>query len=84
VEIANREQQYFQATRAYANKATLEGNGYALPTEVAERYSWDVTVGSGTVPTYTITFTGTGAQASDGVLTLDQAGTKAPADKWKR
>lgn len=84
VEIANREQQYFQATRAYADKATLESNGYAPPDEVTARYSWDVTVGSGTVPTYTITFTGTGPQASDGALTLDQAGIKTPADKWKR
>lgn len=84
VELANREQQYFLATRAYANKATLISNGYALPTEVAARYTWDVTVGSGTVPTYTITFTGTDVQASDGALTLDQAGTKTPADKWKR
>ena len=87
VEIANREQQYFQATRTYADKATLSSNGYALPAEVAERYSWDVTVGSGTVPTYTITFTGIGAQVSDndlGNLTLDQSGAKAPAEKWKR
>ncbi len=84
VELSNREQQYFQATRAYATKAQLESNGYALPDEVSDRYTWDVTVGSGTVPTYTITFTGTGPQADDGALTLDQAGTKTPADKWKR
>ena len=87
VELANREQQYFQATRAYADKATLISNGYVLPTEVAERYSWDVTVGSGTVPEYTITFTGIGAQVSDndlGNLTLDQSGAKSPAEKWKR
>lgn len=84
MEIANREQQYFQATRAYADKATLTSNGYALPAELGDRYTWDVTVGSGTVPTYTITFTSTGPQASDGNLTLDQAGTKSPAEKWKR
>lgn len=84
MEIANREQQYFQATRAYADKATLTSNGYALPAELGDRYTWDVTVGSGTVPTYTITFTATGPQASDGNLTLDQAGTKSPAEKWKR
>lgn len=84
VELANREQQYFQATRAFADKATLVSNGYLLPDEVADRYTWNVTVGSATVPTYTITFTGTGPQATDGALTLDQAGTKTPADKWKR
>lgn len=84
MEIANREQQYFQATRAYADKATLTSNGYALPAELDNRYTWDVAVGSATVPTYTITFTATGPQASDGNLTLDQAGTKSPAEKWKR
>lgn len=87
VEIANRQQQFFQATRAYADKATLASNGYALPDGLDQRYSWDVTVGSGTVPTYTITFSGIGAQAVDndlGSLTLDQTGAKAPAEKWKR
>lgn len=80
LEIANREQQYLLATRSYATKAQL---GYTIPAEVSGRYTWDVAVGAGTVPTYTITFTAYGAQATDGPLTLDQAGVKTPAAKWK-
>jgi hypothetical protein len=33
--------------------------------------------------TYTITAQAIGPQASDGDLTLDNLGTKAPAAKWK-
>ena len=39
VDIANREQQYFAANRAFADKATL---GYVEPTEVSDNYTWDV------------------------------------------
>ncbi|TFW09381.1 type IV pilin protein [Oxalobacteraceae bacterium OM1] len=82
MDIANREQQYFLANRAYADKTTVESNGYALPSGLSNAYSYDVTLGSGTVPTFTITFTAIGAQSSDGNLTLDNNGTKTPASKW--
>lgn len=82
LDIANREQQYLFATRSYATKAQLETGGYALPAEVSPRYTYDVTVGTGTVPSYLITFTPIGAQATDGALTLDSQGVKAPAAKW--
>lgn len=80
--IASREEQYLLSNRSYANKVTL---GYNLPTSVSSKYTWDVAVGAGTVPSYTITFTpvaGT-TQAADGAMTLDNAGNKTPADKWK-
>jgi type IV pilus assembly protein PilE len=83
LEIANRQQQFLLANRAYADKATLEANGYALPTDVGTRYGYAVTVGLATIPTFNITFTATGPQASDGNLTLDHLGEKLPADKWK-
>lgn len=80
VDIANREQQYFAANRAYADKATL---GYVLPTEVSDNYTWDVTPGAGPPPTFTITFTATGGQASDGNLTLTAEGVKGvDPNKW--
>ena len=44
VDIANREQQYFAANRAYASKADL---GYVLPTEVSDNYTWDIDAGRG-------------------------------------
>lgn len=87
MDIANREQQFLLANRAYASKAALEANGYALPAEVRENYTWDVRMGSGPVPSFTITFTGINGQATDndlGALTLDSVGSKAPPEKWKR
>jgi type IV pilus assembly protein PilE len=81
MDIANREQQFLLMNRAYADKATLEANGYELPEEVSEKYDWDVVVPVDTV--FTITLTPKGAQAGDVVLTLDNAGNKTPLEKWK-
>lgn len=81
VDIANREQQYFAANRAYADKATL---GYVVPPDVAADYTWDVVPNNAaTPPNFAITFTATGGQASDGNLTLNSQGVKGvdPA-KW--
>ncbi|MFV3332181.1 type IV pilin protein [Pseudomonas sp. NY15437] len=82
MDIANRQQQYLLANRSYASKTQLESGGYALPSEVSSNYGYSITVGSGTPPTFTITFTPSGAQASDGNLTLSSDGSKTPAAKW--
>jgi len=91
LDIANRQQQIFIAQRGYvaaADTAALANPplNYALPADVASRYTAVVAVNNaGTPPTFTITFTpnaGT-TQAADGALTIDQAGNKTPADKWK-
>lgn len=84
MDIANREQQFLLADRAYANKATLLASGYALPSEVSSKYSYDIAVTNSAtaLPTFIITFTATGSQATDGDLTLDNAGVKTPAAKW--
>jgi type IV pilus assembly protein PilE len=82
MDIANREQQYFLSNRVYASETTLASNGYALPTEVSSNYSYVVTVGSGTVPSYTITFTAINNQVSDGNLGLTSEGVKTPTAKW--
>jgi type IV pilus assembly protein PilE len=42
-----------------------------------------VTVDADPAPTFLITFTPTGSQASDGALTVDHRGNKSPADKWQ-
>jgi type IV pilus assembly protein PilE len=81
--LANREQQLLISNRSYATKADLVAAGYQLPAEVLQFYDYDVTAPAPAPrPTFLITFTPTGAQASDGPLTLDQNGTKLPANKW--
>jgi type IV pilus assembly protein PilE len=79
MDIANREQQFLLSNRSYADKAALEGSGYALPAAVAARYNYAVVpVNTATPPTFTITFTPitTSPQASDGTLVLNSAGLK--------
>ena len=71
--VANLEQQYLFANRAYTDFAGL---GYTLPSDVDDYYNCSATVGTGTVPSFTINCTATGSQASDGNLSL------TPADKW--
>jgi type IV pilus assembly protein PilE len=86
MDIANREQQFLLANRRYADKATLESNGFAVPAEVRQSYTWDVALGTGSPPSFVITFTGIGTQAADndpGPLTLSSSGDKAPAEKWR-
>lgn len=84
MEIANREQQFLLAQRTYVSKAQLEASGYALPATLTPYYSYAITVGTTGAPSFLITFTPAGAQASDGALTLNHQGVKTPAEKWKR
>lgn len=90
MEIANRQQQYFLANRAYTN--TASDLSYALPSEVDTNYDSTITVGKvldascasvdSTVPSFVIKFTATGSQQSDGDLYLSSEGVKCPAGKW--
>ena len=82
MDIANRQQQYFLANKAYADATALGNSGYALPSTLSSVYSYSITVGTSTVPSFTVTFTPSGSQASDGALTLNSEGVKAPAGKW--
>lgn len=82
MDIANREQQYLLANRAYASKSALESGGYSLPSEVSSDYGYDISISAGTPPSFTITFTPTGSQASDGALVLNSDGSKSPSSKW--
>lgn len=82
LDIANREQQFLLATRAYAEKTALETSGYALPSDISSKYSYAITVGTDTVPSYLITFTAIGGQTSDGNLTINSEGVKTPSSKW--
>ena len=84
MDIANLEQQYILANRVYT--ATGADLGYALPSDVAANYTYAITVDNvGSPPSFTITFTPTGTQVSDGPLVLTSAGVKTRAgdtSKW--
>ncbi|MFM9437289.1 type IV pilus assembly protein PilE [Janthinobacterium sp. CG_23.3] len=82
LDMANREEQFMLANRAYADKATLVANGFALPADVAANYTYDVTTTSTGLPGFTISFTAIGAQRADGPLSLSNTGVKLPAAKW--
>lgn len=75
MEIAQRQQQFLIAARRYADQSDL---GVTAPAGVAKVYDLTFTVAGGPPPTFTITATPkTGTlQATDGALTIDQAGTK--------
>jgi len=80
MEIASQQHQYFAANRAYADETEL---GYTSPPpEIADYYTLTVTPTPGSPPTFLITLTATGSQASDGNLSLNSQGVKTPANKW--
>ena len=82
MDIANREQQYLLANRAYATKTQLQAGGYSLPSDISSYYSYEITLGTGAMPSFTLTFDAIGTQASDGDLTLTSEGVKGPDGKW--
>ena len=85
LDVANREQQLLLDARAYGTLGTGAGQlNMTQPPETSGKYTFAVAVNNAaTPPTFTITATAIDNQASDGDLTLDQAGTKTPAAKWK-
>lgn len=76
LDLSNRQQQFLLASRGYATKTQMTTAGYSLPTELSNRYDWDIAVDNSTVPAFTITFTARGPQLSDGDLKLNNTGTK--------
>lgn len=88
MDIANREQQILMSTKAYVDYPGLTGTGYSLPTELTGKYDPSITLGTGTVPSFTIIFTAKGSQTVDGPLTLTDQGVKGcgtgcvPSSKW--
>ncbi len=93
LKIASREEQYVLDARAYSTVLagsssiglkTTEDTFTCSATQCANAdYTIAVTLIAGPPPGYTVTATAIGSQASDGNLTLDNLGTKTPADKWK-
>lgn len=80
--MALAQSQYLADSRGYA--ATPTALGMLAPAEVSAWYTISIAVVDGPPPTYTITATpvaGT-SQETDGVLSIDSAGTKLPSSKW--
>jgi type IV pilus assembly protein PilE len=85
LDIAQRQQQYFLDSRAYApDVATLLGTATATPANVRAYYTVTTAPGAGLPPTFTATATplaGT-AQAGDVILIIDNTGAKLPVGVW--
>jgi len=84
MEIAQLQQQYLAENRAYAT--TLSAlNNLSTPTAVSRYYDIVIdSVSAGPPPTFIARATprSGGAQVSDGVLSINQAGAKLPSGKW--
>lgn len=76
MEIAARQGQYLIDNRAYAT--SVAALGLTTPSSVSSKYTIAVNAPGGTPPTFNITATPIGSQASDtcGTLTLDNTGAK--------
>lgn len=82
LDLAHAQSQYFADNRAYAE--STDELGIDVPASVAQRYEITIEAGA-TPPTYTITAAPLpdGPQKEDDFnLTINQAGTKTPGDKW--
>jgi type IV pilus assembly protein PilE len=83
LDITNLEQQYVVDNRRYTGTIS-DLNGLTTPTSVSNYYTITITPNDGPPPTFTVTATprsGT-IQASDVTLSINNAGTKTPSDKW--
>ena len=81
--LASKEEQYKLDARAYTTTTGSGGLALSPPPETVGAYTFSVTLVAGPPAGYTITATAIGNQASDGNLTVDSAGTRSPAGKWK-
>lgn len=82
IDLAQREQQFMADARVY--KDSVSGLNMQTPAAVSKWYTIAIQVDDGPPPTFKITATPTAGtnQAQDGELSIDQAGTKLPAEKW--
>jgi type IV pilus assembly protein PilE len=88
LDIAQRQQQYFLDSRAYAPDVptlySVPTLNTAIPVNVSAYYTVTTAPGAGLPPTFTATaapIAGT-AQAGDFTLIIDNTGAKLPVGKW--
>ena len=82
MELAQAQVQYKADSRSYAD--SVDDLALPVPDQVAANYDIAIELEDGPPQGFTITASakaGT-AQADDGDLTIDQAGTRTPGDKW--
>lgn len=82
MDLAQRETQMLADARAYKN--TVSALNMTTPPVVSKYYTIEIATSDGPPPTFTITakpIAGT-KQVADGDLSINQAGTKSPANKW--
>jgi type IV pilus assembly protein PilE len=81
-ELAQAEQQYMADSRSYTS--TVADLNVPMPPTVSGKYAITITLPAGLPPGFTITAAPTAgtAQAADGNLTINQAGSKTPESKW--
>jgi type IV pilus assembly protein PilE len=80
MDVAQRQQQYLLDARSYA--ADLTTLNITTPSDVSTYYTITMEAADAAPPTFKVTAIPTGAQSGDATLTLDNAGTKTPAEKW--
>lgn len=80
MDLAQSQQRYMLDRRSYAG--TEAELNKSAPQEVSPHYTITIAAPAANPPTFTITATPSGVQASDGPLTLDNLGVKTPASKW--
>ena len=81
VELAQAQAQYMADTRGYASSVD---DLVPVPDNVAAKYDITIELEDGPPQAYTISAEPKegGSQAGDVTLTIDQAGTRTPGDKW--
>ena len=78
--VASKQEQYMLDARTYAT--TIAALTMTAPPDLVNRYDFSIDACAAPCSTYTIRAVPKGPQAGDGTLTIDNLGTKAPADKW--
>ena len=82
MELSHAQAQFMADSRSYADD--VGDLQLPVPDHVDAKYKIEIEVEDGPPQTYTITATPRegSSQADDGVLSIDQAGTRTPGDKW--
>ena len=83
-DLANKEQLYLQTARGYGSLTDLGISTASIPAEIARVYDITIATQAGPPPSFTVTATPKGNQASDGWIAIDSSGTKTSekTNKW--
>jgi type IV pilus assembly protein PilE len=82
MDLSHAENQFFADSRSYA--ANVTALGMPLPAALSGKYTIQIEVSDDLPPGYIIRAIPVigSAQASDGILTIDNSGARSPSDKW--